>query len=263
MKLAISNIAWSLEHDQEMYSYLKSVGFDGLEIAPTRIISENPYDQLDEATTFTAYLKSEFHLTIPSMQSICFGKSEAIFGSEAERNTIKEYIKKAIDFANRINCNNLVFGSPKNRIIGENQMDLAVSFFDELGTYALRKNTVLAIEPNPTIYGTNFLNTTQEALEFVKKVQNNGLKANVDLGTIIHNNEDISIISNHIDLINHFHISEPFLEPIMERSIHNEAYELLLEHNYTNFVSIEMKKTDDLSTVKNTINYINEVFQRK
>lgn len=263
MKLAISNIAWSSEDDKEMHFFLKSAGFEGLEIAPTRIIPENPYDKLKEAEAFKNTLKADFSLTIPSLQAICFGRTEAIFATEEERESIKEYIKKAIDFASVLDCKNLVFGSPKNRIIGENQEDIALSFFNELGTYANEKNTILAMEPNPDIYGTNFLNTTQQAVNFVKEIKNKGLKINVDLGTIIHNKEDIAIIANNIQLINHIHISEPFLEPITERNIHKDLYQLLKESNYSHYISIEMKNTNDTAIVKNAMYYIKDVFKRK
>ena len=262
MKLAISNIAWSTEDDQEMYVFLRSEGFNGLEIAPTRIIADQPYEHLKTAADFKNQLISDFNLTIPSMQSICFGRSEAIFGTDKERNNIKEYIKLAVDFASVIGCENLVFGCPKNRIIGENQLDIAYSFFDELGTYSFQKNTALAMEPNPVIYGTNFLNTSSEAFDFVKEINNPGLKVNVDLGTIIQNNENLNQIADNVAIINHIHISEPYLEPIVERKMHTELFAILKEHNYSKFVSIEMKNSNDLSIVKNAIYYINDVFKR-
>lgn len=263
MKLAISNIAWSAESDDSMYSFLKSEGFEGLEIAPTRLFPENAYDKLAEAQLFEHLLYQKYNLTIPSMQAICFGRDEAIFGTAEERNSLKQYIKKAIDFASVLKCKNLVFGSPKNRIIGDNQEDAAVDFFSELGNYAEAKNTVFSMEPNPEIYGTNFLNTTGEAIDFVKEIKCNGLKVNVDLGAIIYNNETVDTIANNIDLINHIHISEPYLEPISERAIHRELYLLLKEYKYDNFVSIEMKNTNDVSLVKNAIYYLKDVFKTK
>mgnify|MGYP003543196000 FL=1 len=69
MNLAISNIAWSVQNDKRMFTFLKSVGFEGLEIAPTRIIAENPYDKLKEAEEFKNNLNRDFNLSIPSMQS--------------------------------------------------------------------------------------------------------------------------------------------------------------------------------------------------
>ena len=49
MKLAISNIAWTKEKDESMYAHLLQKGFQGLEIAPTRLFSERPYEHLKEA----------------------------------------------------------------------------------------------------------------------------------------------------------------------------------------------------------------------
>ena len=263
MKLSISNIAWTLEEDLTMYSFLKQVGFEGIEVAPTRIFAENPYDKKEEALAFKKHLQTTYNLDICSLQAICFGKNEAIFGTEYERNTIKDYVKKAIDFAETINCKNLVFGSPKNRIIAEGQEQLAQSFFGELADYSEDNNTVLAIEPNPEIYGTNFLNTTQQALDFVNAVSKKGLKVNIDLGTMIHNNENLNVLEENLSQINHIHISEPFLEPILEREIHKELYLLLKKNKYENFVSIEMKNPNDIEKVKNAVYYIKDVFERK
>ncbi len=45
MKLSVSNIAWDISYNEEMYGYLDEIGFSGLEIAPTKIIPDAPYDQ--------------------------------------------------------------------------------------------------------------------------------------------------------------------------------------------------------------------------
>ena len=259
MKLSISNIAWSSENDQEMYAFLKQERFD-LEIAPTRIFLEDPYSDLNRASIFQKDLKSDFGLAIPSMQSICFGRSEAIFGTEEERKAIFDYTKKAIDFASAINCGNLVFGSPKNRIIGENQMEIAYEFFKELGEYAKSKNTVLSMEANPEIYGTNFITTTAQAFDFVKEIKDSGIMVNVDLGTVINNEESLDTIEKNLNLVNHIHISEPYLERIIPRKIHGELAAMLHQNAYSNYVSIEMKNQNNIELVKQTANYIKDSF---
>lgn len=260
MKLSISNIAWSNDDDQNMYSFLKKHKIAGLEIAPTRIFSEKPYEKLEEALVFSNNLKSDYNLSISSLQSICFGITASIFGTEDERNEILNYTKKAIDFASIINCNNLVFGCPKNRIIGENQMDIALDFFGELAEYSKAKNTILALEANPDIYGTNFINTSKEAFDFVKEINHDGLKVNFDFGTFLHQNEKINEIEKHLDLINHVHISEPYLELIQEREIHSEFAKMLIHNNYDKYVSIEMKNQNSIEKVQSTVNYIKQTF---
>lgn len=262
MKLSISNIAWSNEHDKEVYHYLKKQGFVGLEIAPTRIFPNDPYSKLQEAEKFYLNLRNYYKLNISSIQSIWYGKNEMIFGSEEERKQLTEYTKKAIDFASVIKCNNLVFGCPRNRMIkDENYKEIAYSFFSDLASYAKLNKTILSMEPNPSIYNTNFINYTDEAFKFAKLINSDGFKVNLDLGTIIYNNEDLQIISDNIELVNHIHISEPRLALIEKRELHNKLVSILKQKKYNKYISIEMGKRDNLDEVKKTIDYIREVFK--
>ena len=257
MKLSISNIAWSNSDDDEMYLFLKESSFSGIEIAPTRIFPDSPYHHLSEAKDFAKTLQSDYLLEISSMQSIWYGVSESIFGTDVDRSFLIDYTKKAIDFADVIGCGNLVFGCPKNRNLPDGvDSNIAIDFFRSVGDYAISKGTIVAIEPNPPIYNTNFINTTKEAFEFCKAIDNSGIKANVDLGTMIHNGETVEDIKKDISLVNHVHISEPYLELIEEREIHKQLKEL----DYFGYFSIEMKNLNNLDLVKKTIEYVEEVF---
>lgn len=262
MNISISNIAWTYDKDEQMYVYLKEQGIRGLEIAPTRIFEKAPYNDLEKAKDFAIRLNRDYGLTISSIQSIWYGRNEKIFNSEEERQVLIDYTKKAIDFANAIGCKNIVFGCPKNRVSqNKSDIDIAISFFKELGEYAELKGAILSIEPNPVIYNTNFINYTVESFELVKKVKSNGFKVNIDLGTIIYNEEDLQVIIDNIDLVNHIHISEPNLLIIQKREIHNKLANILKQVNYERFISIEMGKCDNLDDVKNTIKYIKDVFE--
>ena len=81
MKLSISNIAWAVENDSFVYALMKDLGFEGLEIAPTRIFPELPYSKLLEAAEWREKISQEHGLCIPSMQSIWYGRKECLFGS--------------------------------------------------------------------------------------------------------------------------------------------------------------------------------------
>lgn len=170
---------------------------------------------------------------------------------------------KAIDFANVIGCKNLVFGCPKNRNISDYNKDYpkAIHFFKNIGIYALDKNVVISIEPNPVIYNTNFLNYTKEAIDFVKELNMNSIKVNYDLGTVIYNKENINILKGNITHINHIHISEPNLDLIKNRQIHEELISILKEVNYKGYVSIEMKKSNNIENVKNAIEYMMSILK--
>lgn len=261
MKLAISNIAWGKENDNEIYDFIKENSYSAIEIAPTRIIEDSPYKNLDFAKEYANRLREEYKLKICSMQSILYGKTERLFGTNAERIALLDYTKEAIDFASVIECKNLVFGSPKNRVIeNEEQYEIAIDFFRELGEYALSKNTIISIEANPKIYSTNFINTTEEAFAIVKKVNSLGFQVNLDLGTMIENNENFNILRKNINLVNHTHISEPFLKEIKQRDLHKKFCSLLKELQYDNYISIEMQKLEDLDSIKKIVLYIKEIF---
>lgn len=258
IKLSISNIAWAVEHDQQVYEYIKKAGFSGLEIAPTRLFPEKPYEKKTEAKRFAKGLEKIYGLKICSMQSIWYGHSEKIFGAPEEREILLNYTKQAIEFAEIIGARNLVFGCPKNRMIGENDdKDIAVRFFRELGDYAAEHGTVLAMEANPVIYGTNFINKTSESIELIKEVNSTGFKLNLDFGTIIYNGESLERLSHNIDFINHVHISEPNLKLIERRNEHKELMSMLREGRYEGYVSIEMSKREDINEVFKTVDYLN------
>ena len=260
MKLAISNIAWTPNNNTQVYELLKRYNFDGIELAPTLWIPKSPYDHLDQAIQEAQLLNQTFQLKIYSMQSICYGRIENIFNSNEEYSTLLDYMKSAIDFAYSINCSNLVFGCPKNRIINnKNDISKAYTFFKEIGLYAETKNITISIEPNPIIYGTNFLNTTNEALNFVKSINLPFIRLNLDLGTVLHNKESLSFIESDYVWIGHVHISEPYLEILKQNEIHLELMRLLKKVNYDKCVSIEMK-TQTLEVLEDTLKYIMEVF---
>lgn len=257
MKLSISNIAWATEENEAMYLFLKESGYLGMEIAPTKIIKERPYDYLEEAKKFADELKRNYNLEIPSLQSIWYGRNEKIFSSEAEREILAEYTKKAILFAEAVGAGNLVFGCPKNRVINSSKdIDTAIEFFNTLGEFAYEHGTTLSLEPNPVIYNTNFINYTYEAFDFVKRVKSEGFKVNVDIGTMIYNDERIEVLEKDFDLINHVHISEPGLVLIENRKIHENLMALLSANNYSKYVSIEMAQQADICVTKETVNYI-------
>lgn len=264
MKLSISNIGWDTNNDVAVYELMKRYGYSGLEIAPTRILPDSPYEHLKEAKEWSERLMGKWGFIVPSMQSIWFGRQEKIFGTEEERQILIDYTKKSIDFAAAIECKNLVFGCPRNRSIFDDiDPTIGINFFKEIGDYAASKGTVIGMEANPPIYNTNYINDTESALELIKQVDSEGFKLNLDIGTMIHNQESVDLLKGQVKLINHVHISEPGLKPIEQRTLHQELKSVLLDEGYQRFVSIEMGKTENISIVNHTIRYVNGVFNEE
>lgn len=259
MKLSISNIGWEAKDDFAVYERMKNYGFQGLEIAPTRIFPEAPYDKLNDAGVWAENLKKQHGFVVSSMQSIWFGRQEKLFGTEEERRALVEYTKKAIDFAAAIDCKNLVFGCPRNRAFPDGaDPQIGVEFFRTIGDYAQRRGTVIGMEANPPIYNTNYINDTLSALRLIEEVDCEGFRLNLDVGTMIHNGESVDMLRDKVHLINHVHISEPGLKPIVRHNLHKALRGALLAGEYQGFVSIEMGRVNDISLAYDAMKYIGE-----
>ena len=67
MNLSISNIACKKEQDEKIYRIMRNYVIEGLEIAPTRVIAENPDDSIEEAKTwYNAFLFIPIHKDLPT-----------------------------------------------------------------------------------------------------------------------------------------------------------------------------------------------------
>lgn len=261
MKLSISNIAWTAKDDTAVYELMKKYEYSGLEIAPTRIFPEKPYEQNETANAWANEINTKYGFAIPSMQSIWYGRTENIFNSVEDRKALLDYTKLAIDFAEAIGCKNLVFGCPRNRNLPENvDASVAVDFFKELGEYACKHTTVIGMEANPPIYNTNYINDTKSAIELINEVNSEGFKLNLDIGTMIQNEEELDELVGNIHLINHVHISEPGLKLIEKRELHNKLKEVLVKENYQGFVSIEMGTRESLDEIETALAYAKVIF---
>ena len=271
MKLSISNIAWANEFDQEMYETIKNMGFQGIEIAPSRIFGLDPYQN---TKNWLENFKKKYGLEISSIQSIWYGRAENMFSSPEEYDILLGVTKKALSFASSMECKNVVFGCPKGRTVPKT-MDrteafrIFENFAREVVEFAKQNQTVFALEANPEIYGTNFLVNVFEASSIVNAVGSEYCKINLDLGELLYNIGDndsdetnrkiLKVIDMVYPNINHIHISEPYLGRIKKRNLHSLLFDFLKERGYKNYVSIEMRKQDLLMDVKEKLEYIKEL----
>lgn len=147
MKLSVSNIAWREEQDEEVFAWMKEYGYAGLEIAPTRIFPENPYDKLTDAKNWAERLKADYGFSVPSMQSIWYGMPQRIAGSPEERAALYDYTEQALDFAAACRCRNLVFGCPKNRVVsGEEDIPVNEQFLWDIAEAAEKRQVIIGLE---------------------------------------------------------------------------------------------------------------------
>lgn len=261
MKLSASNIGWNSDKDDEVLRYMTGHGFTGLEIAPTRLFPDNPYDSIALASEFAEKVKTEYGLGICSMQSIWYGMKHRIADSEESRDELFAYTEKALCFAAAVGCSNLVFGCPRNRSYDvSGDIPVLEEFLLRCAEKAAEYCAVIALEANPPIYHTNYLNRTEQALELIKRIAHPSLKLNLDFGTVIENCESLDWVSRDVSLISHVHISEPNLVRIKHRPEHRELLKLLTDASYKGFISIEMGSQGNIFDAIDYLSSIAEQF---
>lgn len=263
MKFSISNIAWPKAWDQEVYVHLREKGFSAIEIAPLRSI-DTGYDATQAEIEIWLNEYHQVFNEVSSMQSLLFKMEGSIFSSEAKMEDVLTVLKKGILFASSMGVKNLVFGSPTLRDVNsEEEYERAIRFFSQLADDSEELGISLALEPNPVIYNTNFINTTKDALAFVQALKHPNLGINLDLGTVIENKELIHDMINQTSIayIKHVHISEPYLQPIdFQRSdFHLDVIQHLKMLNYDRFVSIEMKPGLTKDELFEVVDYIYKI----
>ena len=172
-----------------------------------------------------------------------------------------EYTKRAIRFADAIECRNIVFGCPRNRVIkNDGEKHIVEEFLLKCAEESAKYGIVIAVEANPPIYQTNYLNSTYQVLDLIKRKNHPSLKLNLDCGTIIENGEKLNLIFEDTYLISHVHISEPELVIIKKREIHRAIVEHL-RGQYHHFISIEMQQQKNIDDLFSTMKYIRDIFE--
>lgn len=251
MKFCASNIAWTHPERRAAYDLLRREGFTGLEIAPGILFDGEPDAFLPSDSILAAALAeiaiADLHLT--SMQSLLFGvQGAALFGDASERRIFTTAMRRAITLAGRLSIPNLVFGSPKQRIVPDGMsqaqaMQIAAETFRDLGDAAAAQGCQIAIEPNPAEYGTNFLNRQIEVEVFLDQIAHPAICGIIDTGALAMNADNLDATLLNLPRIRHLHCSAPQLAPApISPSAAHALLAQLQAIGYDGWVSIEMKR---------------------
>jgi len=250
MRLAISNIAWDVSHDEDIAKLLERYRVDAIDIAPGKYFPDIK-NVSDAQKLGVKNWWADRGISITGMQALLFGTTGLnMFGSPESREAMLAHLGAVCRIGGSLGAKFLVFGSPKNRdlsrLVGEAAMDAAVSFFWRLGNIADSCGVVICLEPNPPRYGANFMTTSLEAAEVVEHVAHPAIKMQLDTGAMTINGEDIeSVIKRSAQLIGHVHASEPDLMPLGDGTTDHRKISLALEKYLPQqpLVSVEMLAT--------------------
>ena len=257
MKLAVSNIAWAIHDDPAIFALLKSLGVDGIEVAPTKVWPAWTGITEKKIKLYKSQL-NDSGFDIPAMQAILFGKPQLQLFKPESHTEFLDHIKIVADIAAGLGAKTLVFGSPKNRKRGQlsiaESFEVARDFFTMAGDICLERECCIAIEHNPVEYECDFVTNVADAKSLVESVNHDGFKLHIDSAGIHMCGGNIYEIIKKSVPFSHYHISESMLDPICNGEVdHKSAYQALADVGYQNWVSIEMKQPDNIELLYNSI----------
>ncbi len=255
MEVSISNIAWERNMDKKIKSILLEKNIKFIDIAPTKYFQDIIAVSDKDILKIRDYWK-ESGINIYGMQSLLFGtKNLNIFSSDIQQNSMLEYLEKILEIGNKLGTEKVVFGSPKNRdkknLNDEVALDISIKFFRKLSCIAENFGQIICLEPNPEKYGCNFMTSTKETARIVNEVDRRSIKLQLDIGSILINNEDIEIICKQFkDIISHIHISQPDLAPIsIDKNSQLKIANFVKENFGNNIATIEMLTKDSIDPI--------------
>lgn len=248
MRLAVSNIAWDIDEEDLIARQLADEGITAVEIAPTKVFSDPTNATADEVAAYRSFWSS-FGIEIVAFQSILFGHPDMrLFRTQDERIAFIAVARQFIDLADMIGARRIVFGSPVQRAVPSGMSSgeasrIAQEIFTTIGEIAAAKQVVFCIEPNPSVYGCNFVTTASAGDQLVREVASEGFGLHLDAAgmALAHDNPATAVAHSH-DLIRHFHLSAPQLGELDPSLVdYSASLHALESHRYSGAVSIEMR----------------------
>jgi len=248
MQFGVSNIGWDIDKSELMFQTLSKMDISNIEVAPTKVCSWDDTNLFNKLKEYK-YLAQSNGINICGLQSIYYTKPFNVF-RDVE---FIEHFKLVIEVSKFLGASYIVYGSPKTRFISsQDDPNRFIDIFSELSNISGDVN--ICIEPNPTLYGCNFITNVKEGFDIVSKINKSNVKLHIDTSEIIINNERIEDIDTTFSRT--CHISNPGLSKISSdySDIYNNVFDLDLD-----FITLESMDCNSIESLIEQLSYIEKI----
>lgn len=247
MKFAICNELFQGWEPRDIFKFVSEIGYQGIEIAPftlaksvTEISPEQRRSLRREAEEFGLGIVG-LHWLLVSPPGLFINHPEA-----GIRQKTLSYFQELIKFGHDLGGEIMVVGSPKQRNVWEGQLyeeawEMTKQFFLECLPAAEKEGVTLCLEPlSPA--ETNFINTAEEGIRFVREIAHPNFKLILDVKAMSSEKMPIpQIIAGAREYLAHFHANDANMRgPGFGDTDFRLILEALTDINYQGYVSIEV-----------------------
>lgn len=233
-----------------MAALLEKHGVDAIDVAPGKYFADlttTPSEKIADVRRWWM----DRGVEIVGMQALLFSTPRLnVFGEPAVRERMLTYLGHVCRIGQGLGARFLVFGSPRNRdrsgLDDASTADIACDFFRRLGDIAANHDTVICLEPNPPVYGANFMIDVSTTAEVVRAVDHPAIRMQLDVGALTLNGERAAdVLAANADLVAHIHASEPELKVLGDcGSDHGSVSAAIRRFCPDRIVAIEMREDE-------------------
>ncbi len=224
-RLAVSLLC--LENINKLDLFLKILKKNNIKLIelPISKITKNYSFNENELRLFKKKIE-KYSIKVSSIQSIFFKKDELNIFNQSDHKKILLHLKKVFKVAKYFKARNIIFGSPKNRLINKKLKNKytdkkVINIFSKIAKLASFYGLNFCLEPNSKFYKCNFVNNLGEAIKIIKKVKKKNFLINADTGNIFLEKDKCNIKKN-LKFIENVQISEKNLISISKGKINHK-----------------------------------------
>jgi sugar phosphate isomerase/epimerase len=269
MKFAICNEifqSWKLE---DVFAYCARLGYDAVEIAPFTIansvkdISAIDRSRIRDLATRNGIEIAGIHWVLVKPEGLYINHTDPVI-----RERTADYFCELANFCADIGGTRMVVGSPKQRnvlpgVSPKQARSWATETFRDAVAQAAAREITVCFEPlGPA--ETNFINTAEEALSFVRQIPSPHFQIILDVKAMSSETKPIpQIICESWPYFAHFHANDPNMKgPGFGQTDFRPIAAALNQVGYNGFVSVEVFNFEDgpEAIATRSLAYLKEVF---
>ncbi|HIG85394.1 MAG TPA: sugar phosphate isomerase/epimerase [Verrucomicrobia bacterium] len=271
MKFALCNetyVGWDFDATCE---HIASSGYDGVEIAPFTL-NEDPREIGESDATKIGAIAESAGLEVVGLHWLLVKPAWLHLTTDdplLQKDTVN-FGKHLVRICAAMNGKVMVWGSPKQRTIlpewnRSDAIERSVETLSKICETALEYDVIIAMEPLAEAE-TNFLNTAEETIELINKIDSPACRLHLDVKAMSDEQKSIpQIITESSGYIAHFHANDPNLRgPGTGEVEYGPIVESLRSVDYQGYVSVEVfdYSPDPETIAKESITFLKEAFSK-
>lgn len=269
MKFAICNETFENWKQDDAFACAAELGYHGIEIAPFTVAND-VRDIPVEGRKRLRKAAEDAGLAVTGLHWL-LAKTTGLHLTSPDPNTRKrtaEYLIELTKFCSDLGGQVMVFGSPKQRdvltnVTHEQAIESAAEVFKQVMPVAESRRVTIAMEPLAR-KETNFLNTADQAVELIERVDHPHFRLHLDVKAMSDMGKPVpQIIRENKKYTVYYHANDPDGHgPGTSGLDHKPFADALKATGYNGWVSVEVfdYKPDPRTIAANAIEYLKRVY---